>query len=67
VLVDFSYASSETSSNCQFQKSIPLKLSPNTTKSVVLVIPAGYDKKCSDNAKVTVQKITYSDGSTEEF
>lgn len=67
LLVDFSFASSEASSNCRFQKSIPLKLPSGATKSIVLAIPAGYDKKCSDNAKVTVHKITYTDGSTEEF
>lgn len=67
VLVDFSFASSEASSNCFFQKSIQLKISPGSTKSVVLAIPAGYDKKCSDNAKVTVHKIVYSDGTSEEF
>jgi hypothetical protein len=65
--VDFSFASSEKSSNCSFQKSVRTKIPPGAIKSLTLEIPSGYDKKCSDHAKVSIQAITFVDGRTQNF
>ncbi|HOY17995.1 MAG TPA: hypothetical protein PLC89_11890 [Haliscomenobacter sp.] len=63
--IDFSFNSTEISPNCHFEKTLPLKMSAETTYTVNLPIPAGYDKTCADKAWVVVKSVVYSDGTKE--
>ncbi|AEE50104.1 hypothetical protein [Haliscomenobacter hydrossis] len=63
--IDFSFNSSEISPNCHFEKTLPLKMPAETTYTVNMPIPAGYDKTCADKAWVVVKSVVYSDGTKE--